>query len=46
MLLQEMQTLGIILDVTHLSDISFWEAMDHYDGPFIKLSYPEQIQIM
>ena len=33
MLLQEMQTLGIILDVTHLSDISFWEAMDHYDGP-------------
>ena len=32
-LLREMEALGIILDVTHLSDTSFWEALDHYDGP-------------
>jgi membrane dipeptidase len=32
-LLAEMQRLGIILDVTHLCDDSFWEALDHYDGP-------------
>lgn len=32
-LLKEMERLGIILDVTHLSDQSFWEAIDHYQGP-------------
>jgi membrane dipeptidase len=32
-LLKEMQRLGIILDVTHLCDDSFWEALDHFDGP-------------
>src|SRR5262245_29489057 len=32
-LLREMQRLGIILDVTHLCDDSFWEALDHFDGP-------------
>ncbi len=32
-LLQEMQRLGIILDVTHLCDECFWEALDCYDGP-------------
>jgi membrane dipeptidase len=32
-LLKEMQRLGIILDVTHLSDQCFWEALDCYDGP-------------
>jgi membrane dipeptidase len=32
-LLEEMQRLGIILDVTHLCDDSFWEALDHFDGP-------------
>jgi len=32
-LLREMQRLGIILDVTHLCDDSFWEAIDHFDGP-------------
>jgi membrane dipeptidase len=32
-LLQEMETLNIILDATHLSDDSFWEAMDHFRGP-------------
>lgn len=32
-LLREMQRLNIILDVTHLCDESFWEALDHFDGP-------------
>lgn len=32
-LLKEMERLGIILDATHLCDDSFWEAMDHYNGP-------------
>ncbi len=32
-LLMAMQELNIILDVTHLCDTSFWEAMDCYSGP-------------
>jgi len=28
-----MERLGIILDVTHLCDESFWDALDHYSGP-------------
>jgi len=32
-LLKEMNRLGIILDATHLCDESFWEAMDHWNGP-------------
>jgi membrane dipeptidase len=32
-LLAEMQRLGIILDVTHLCDDSFWEALDAFHGP-------------
>lgn len=32
-LLKEIERLGIILDVTHLSDESFREAMDLYHGP-------------
>lgn len=32
-LLDEMQRLGMILDVTHLCDESFWEAIEHFDGP-------------
>ena len=31
-LLTEMERLGIILDVTHLCDESFWEALDHFHG--------------
>ena len=31
-LLAEMDRLGIILDVTHLCDESFWEALDHFHG--------------
>ncbi len=32
-LLREMERLGIILDVTHLCDDSFREALDHFSGP-------------
>lgn len=32
-LLKEMQRLGIILDVTHLCDECFWDALDCYEGP-------------
>ncbi len=32
-LLQEMGSLGMILDLTHLSDQAFWEAIDLYQGP-------------
>jgi len=31
-LLKEMERLGIILDVTHLCDESFWEAVDVFQG--------------
>jgi membrane dipeptidase len=32
-LLKEMERLGIILDVTHLCDESFWDALDRFSGP-------------
>ena len=32
-LLREMERLGVILDATHLSDVSFREALDHFSGP-------------
>jgi membrane dipeptidase len=32
-LLGEMERLNIILDVTHLCDDSFWEALDYFHGP-------------
>jgi len=34
-LLETMHSIGMILDVTHLSDQSFWEALDIFDGPII-----------
>lgn len=34
-LLKTMEQLGMILDVTHLSDQSFDEALDHYGGPVL-----------
>lgn len=34
-LLQEMMRLGILLDLTHLSDEAFWEAVAIYDGPVL-----------
>ncbi|WP_394748229.1 dipeptidase [Spongiimicrobium salis] len=32
-LLKKMEALNIILDATHLCDISFWEALNVYHGP-------------
>lgn len=32
-LVREIERLGLILDVTHLSDESFWETMDIFRGP-------------
>lgn len=32
-LLKEMEQLNIILDVTHLCDDSFWESLNHFNGP-------------
>ena len=34
-LLRAMGELGMILDLTHLADRSFWEALDLWDGPVI-----------
>jgi membrane dipeptidase len=32
-LLRKMDELGIILDATHLCDLAFWDALDHFYGP-------------
>ena len=32
-LLDEIEKLNLILDVTHLCDLSFWETMDRFKGP-------------
>lgn len=32
-LLKLMESLNIILDATHLCDDSFWEALEHFNGP-------------
>ena len=32
-LLRDMQQLGMALDVTHLTDEGFWEALERFDGP-------------
>lgn len=34
-LLVEMGRLGMLLDMTHLSDQSFWQALELYDGPLL-----------
>jgi membrane dipeptidase len=34
-LLAAMAELGVVLDVTHCSDASFWEALALYDGPVL-----------
>jgi membrane dipeptidase len=31
-LLAKMRALGFVLDMTHLSDRAFWQALDHFDG--------------
>jgi membrane dipeptidase len=32
-LLRKMDELGLILDATHLCDLAFWDALDHFQGP-------------
>ncbi len=34
-LLAEMERLGVLLDVTHCSDRSFWQALERYNGPIL-----------
>ncbi|MAS33938.1 MAG: peptidase M19 [Anaerolineaceae bacterium] len=34
-LVREMQRVGVLLDLTHLSDQSFWQALELYDGPVL-----------
>ena len=34
-LLREMESAGIALDLTHLADGAFWEALDHFNGPVL-----------
>ena len=34
-LLDEMARLGVILDLTHFSDQSFWQALERFDGPVL-----------
>jgi membrane dipeptidase len=34
-LLEAMDSVGMILDVTHMSDESFWEALDLFKGPIL-----------
>jgi membrane dipeptidase len=34
-LVKEMDRLGVLLDLTHCSDQSFWEALEHYQGPVL-----------
>ena len=34
-LLDEMARLGIILDLSHFTDIAFWEALECFDGPVL-----------
>jgi membrane dipeptidase len=34
-LLRAMDAIGMILDVTHLADESFWQAVDHFEGPVL-----------
>jgi len=34
-LLAEMERLGILLDMTHLSDQAFWQALEQYNGPIL-----------
>jgi len=38
-LVEKMAELGIILDVTHLTDEAFWEALELYDGPGVWASH-------
>jgi membrane dipeptidase len=34
-LIKEMDRLGVLLDLTHLSDAAFWQALEIYNGPVL-----------
>lgn len=34
-LVQAMDRMGMLLDMTHFSDQAFWQALDHYQGPVL-----------
>jgi membrane dipeptidase len=34
-LIKEMERLGVLLDLTHLSDQAFWQALEIYNGPVL-----------
>lgn len=34
-LLREMESCGMLLDMTHIADQSFWEALEFYSGPIL-----------
>jgi membrane dipeptidase len=34
-LLAEMRRSGMLLDVAHLSETAFWQALEHWDGPVV-----------
>lgn len=34
-LLKEMERLGVVLDLTHLSDQAFWQTLEAYPGPLL-----------
>jgi membrane dipeptidase len=34
-LVQEMDRIGMLLDLTHCSDQAFWQALEHYQGPVL-----------
>ena len=34
-LLREMESCGMLLDLTHIADQSFWEAVELYTGPLL-----------
>jgi len=34
-LIDKMADLGIIVDISHLNDTSFWDVIEYYDGPVI-----------
>jgi membrane dipeptidase len=34
-LLAEMEQLGVLLDLVHLTDQAFWQVLEHYNGPLM-----------
>jgi membrane dipeptidase len=35
LLMQSMQNLGMILDLSHIAEEAYWQALDRYDGPLM-----------